>query len=454
MFSNRNRNRNRNTNTNNSFEGITLISSIPNILKNMKLYDLDALNSLITELLDQDISKLSFISSIDLQIDDTILQDPYSWYLKKNPNFSPIKEINLVVPEYKYIIMNMVKDLIYILINQKMYKHDINRILSLKNKHNIKQMTTKSKQIHAKISVNMQIKPLINYYFTNSKTRNSKTRNSKTRNSNNQFIHNNKSILHNTRRISLIITYIMDTLQLINKLLVNNYDYKIFIVILYNYLIIFTAGTKDNMKNNNILKESLKTLDMLLATTETPFIILPTIKQLKIEKILTLMTAPILNFRLSNRIKDIHGGYNIPIEELEHDIVNHGNRTHKINEYLNTKNHNQNKISEIYENRFNTINKIEPLFKNEIYLCIFFNIFHEHGFQDDNLTLDALDKSFTHFYNYINKDTTKMSVSIINNSCNLKLGIEVFNDNITKLYNEIFKNSKFSELLRLNNQNI
>ena len=47
-----------------------------------------------------------------------------------------------------------------------------------------------------------------------------------------------------------------------------------------------------------------------------------------------------------------------------------------------------------------------------------------------------------------------MSVSIINNSCNLKLGIEVFNDNITKLYNEIFKNSKFSKLLRLNNQNI
>ena len=228
--------------------------------------------------------------------------------------------------------------------------------------------------------------------------------------------------------------------------------------------------------NERLFNESINTLNYLRSTINTPFIILPTSKQLNMKKILTLMSSPILNFRLSNRLKNIHGSYGNPITEIHHDIIFHSNKTHYINKYINKLNLKMNNkinnkelkniltnypekdyeqehynvnteltevlFKDIYKNRFDTINKIKPLFNEPKYSCIFFNIFHEKGFQDDNLTLSALIKSFDIFKRFIEDydDLTSDKNSLLKLytiDCDLDLFSNV--SNFIQIFNELHK---------------
>jgi hypothetical protein len=64
---------------------------------------------------------------------------------------------------------------------------------------------------------------------------------------------------------------------------------------------------------------------------ETPFLIFPTYAQISYNYVLFLMAAPIINFRLVNRKRAIHGSMGNSFDELEHDVMEHGNDTHRIN---------------------------------------------------------------------------------------------------------------------------
>jgi branched-subunit amino acid transport protein AzlD len=115
-----------------------------------------------------------------------------------------------------------------------------------------------------------------------------------------------------------IITCLLD----IQKLIIKGYNYIEFIDCIIKYITIFSGNILDRECSQNIgMLEKLKT---------TPFIIFPTIYQINIKKVMKTLCAPILNFRLSNKIILIHNNIFHPCKELEHDLRFHCNLTHNI----------------------------------------------------------------------------------------------------------------------------
>jgi hypothetical protein len=106
----------------------------------------------------------------------------------------------------------------------------------------------------------------------------------------------------------------------------NNYIYKDVFEIIMNYILWLSARSKPDIefKPEELLKHSAK-------FKNTPFLIFPTYAQISFNYIINLIAAPIINFRLVNRKRTLHGLMGAAFVEFDHDILGHGGHTHCIN---------------------------------------------------------------------------------------------------------------------------
>jgi hypothetical protein len=51
------------------------------------------------------------------------------------------------------------------------------------------------------------------------------------------------------------------------------------------------------------------------------------------QTVVALISAPIINFRISNRSRAVHGRYSTPMFDVYHDVDFHASKTHKFNSF-------------------------------------------------------------------------------------------------------------------------
>ena len=206
------------------------------------------------------------------------LDNLYDWYLTKNPEFKPVNTegLNIIVPEFKFLISVMAKDLLIL--------HHTNKY---PQKHETNTNNSKKYKNHPSYEYKMKSIEL----FSKLETDNSKS---------------------------------MKVLTLINEF-IKTYSYLEFLVILRHYLLLFTIGKLYSEENKNTC-EKITIIDKLM---DKPHILYPTILQISYAKVIYTMQAPVINFRLSNNRKKIHDDFESPMYELVHDVDFHGNLTHK-----------------------------------------------------------------------------------------------------------------------------
>ncbi len=123
-----------------------------------------------------------------------------------------------------------------------------------------------------------------------------------------------------------------NSLKLLKKfesLIAEGYLYTEFIECLIKYLLFFSIGRL--IANSNDLRVSIQYLESL---TKTCFIILPTFEQINFKKILNSCAAPVLKLRLPNTRIYAHTREAGIAFELYHDLLNHSFRTHQITKYI------------------------------------------------------------------------------------------------------------------------
>ena len=377
----------------------------------------------------------------DITIVD-IIKNPKSWYETKNPNYQPINDLDIKVPEFKIVIANMVKNLLLILRDNDIpLKNNItkNNILRLETYH-----------------------PLLSIY---SKKNNKKNINTNRNIINNFKLNNNKKKIQKTRIINEVTTLLTNLNTMVN----NGYDYIQFIKCLADYYFLFsygyvnpttinsnkkTKGYNETMNQINHFYSTLKrNIDLIL---NTPFILLPTNVQIDMKKTLELMKVPILNFRLLNYITKIHNIYLLPINDFFHDILNHANLTHR---YLKYKENSQTLESDFNETS-KALDKLNPLydykklnddnvdeFKTKyMNCCIIFYLLHEKGIPKTQLiNLDSikekLNEYITTYQSLLNK-----SLSIGRLVTELRGLYDLIKDYINNIYIE-FKELNTIEII-------
>lgn len=66
---------------------------------------------------------------------------------------------------------------------------------------------------------------------------------------------------------------------------------------------------------------------------DTPFIFFPSYMPINFQTVVALISAPIINFRISNRARAVHGIYSTPLHDVSHDVNIHAVKTHKFNSF-------------------------------------------------------------------------------------------------------------------------
>ena len=245
-----------------------------------------------------------------------ILKNPYDWYINKNPMFKPMHLASIKLPEAKTLITNMVKNLLIFYITEippELNNKKVEESLYLKDQ----KVRTIGKS--RGLSNLNRLHRLSNLKKTKSKKSNESQNNS------NSVKNTEKKIANNTENnafLKSIKESIITCLYKIQLLIIGSYNYIEFINCIIEYITIFSGNILDRECSQNI--------GMLEKLKNTPFIIFPTIYQINIKKVMKTLCAPILNFRLSNKIVLIHSNIFHPCMELEHDLRFHCNLTHNI----------------------------------------------------------------------------------------------------------------------------
>jgi len=219
------------------------------------------------------------------------LDNLLAWYKIKNPGYAPIETVDPEIPEYKYIVASMLKDLI---------------ILALTSHFpNLKKGDIKKKQVNPGDNNRIgNICEITNYELQGSEI-------------------TDKSIL------DVFFTKI-------NRLIESGYKYTLFIDLMIDYLVFFTIGTLDEDEElmQQCFKEfSITTLKQRLL--QFPYIVYPSTIQVSYAKTLYFCQAPVINFRLSNSRNNIHNSFQSPLFEVYHDLYFHAEKT---NDWLKTNN--------------------------------------------------------------------------------------------------------------------
>ena len=121
---------------------------------------------------------------------------------------------------------------------------------------------------------------------------------------------------------------IMNILKKIEKNIIDGYLYVDFIGYLCDYLNLYSGINFDS--NNENVNKCLEYINFLKATLDTPFIIFPTLVQVNFKKVINLMRAPLLNFRIGNNRQKPHDEFHPVCYEIYHDIMFHCDITHNI----------------------------------------------------------------------------------------------------------------------------
>ncbi len=242
---------------------------------------------------------------------ESILESPqkvYEWYVSKNPRFLPIVKQNRIelekmepkikgdngwepvldiepypevkVPEYDFLVMGMVKNLLLIHFNNHM--------------------------------------PQISHQFGKEINNNNNKKSRKLLQSPLE-----KKQHDELKRISLEI------LSHFNKLIIDGYKYTDFLDCLCDYLLFFSIGDL-----NPVSDRIISYINFIKSLKKTCFLVLPTFEQVNFKKILNLSSAPVLNFRLSNSRVFVHENDQILLFEIAHDIEFHCDLTHSIKNYI------------------------------------------------------------------------------------------------------------------------
>lgn len=242
-----------------------------------------------------------------------ILKNPYYWYINKNPMFKPMHLASIKLPEAKTLIKNMIKNLLIFYITEippELNNKKVEESLYLKEQK--VRTIGKSKGLS-------KLNRLSNLKKTKSK------KSSESQNNSNRVKNTEKKTANNTENnafLKSIKELIITCLYNIQLLIIGSYNYIEFINCIIEYITIFSGNILDRECSQNI--------GMLEKLKNTPFIIFPTIYQINIKKVMKTLCAPILNFRLSNKIVLIHSNIFHPCMELEHDLRFHCNLTHNI----------------------------------------------------------------------------------------------------------------------------
>jgi len=213
-----------------------------------------------------------------------------------------------------------------------------------------------------------------------------------------------------------------DLLIQCEKCISKGYKYKDVFELIMNYILWLGKRLKPSITFNPDELDKYKT-----KLSETPFLIFPTYAQISYNYVLFLMDAPIINFRLVNRKRAIHGSMGNSFDELGHDVIFHGNKTHRIN-LLTEKNYetwfaNMSIIISTLYKYFNyeklTIKEITGLGqtnydnlngeqKKQIIAIILFIFLHENAYNNDII-----------YYLYFNSDLNKTkNPTTIEDICN------------------------------------
>ena len=314
---------------------------------------------------------------------DAILSDPYNWYLTttkqgESLKFESIDSKNIFVPNYIAIVMGMVKDLLLVLCMNRMpglNAKDIERRPDITNNGT----HSANESNYNKISKDLSTKQLTDTLKQNAKT----------------------------------------LLQNIEILIKDNIPYVSFTEIVFQYIMFFSMGVlqPDTNKFNTCLYLKQE-YDQIV---NSPYILLPSFKQIDFYKVIDLCKAPIVNFRLINTRRLTHLSYGYPCTEGFHDILFHAKQTH--HNLLSSDN-----LKELFNNRNITFNKIQHLYhypmlseksnitelNNYQNCCILFILIHEIAqgtllfppFYTEPYTIDNLKINLNTFIYLLNFDNT------------------------------------------------
>jgi hypothetical protein len=181
---------------------------------------------------------------------ERIFTSPYEWYVEKNEDFKKLSDTpGLKVPEFRCIITSMAKDLLLIQFLNKVPKPKISKLQNLEIVDNL---------------------------------------------SNSQY----------TERVTEIRSKGYELLKKLEALIRDGYIYQEFLRCLHDYVGFFSYDINNSPKIKDQCKYSMSSL---LEFADKHIIIVPTFFQINYEKVINTMVAPIINFRLSNRRKKIHG---------------------------------------------------------------------------------------------------------------------------------------------------
>lgn len=198
--------------------------------------------------------------------------------LASNEENSTHKEYPVIkVPEYEFLIMGMVKDLLLIQFEEKMPqpKHKIiPKDVNNKDERNSKKLFT-------------------------------------------------TPIREETRILALQLLTELD------KFITSEYVYAEFIDLFCKFMVF--------MANGKIMPHAPKLRAMVAyfkSTLNTCFIILPTFEQINFKKVINICAAPVLNLRVANTRIITHNAELSLTDEMYHDMLVHGFSTHHVTKYI------------------------------------------------------------------------------------------------------------------------
>lgn len=273
-----------------------------------------------------------------------LYENPYAFYISKNPNFIPVNsmEPKMTVPEFQFIIAKIIKDLLVSLFFNKM----------------------------PQLSSNNENAMSIDYQFI-------------------ALDLNHPKDAKDAEIVGKIKETIFSILIKIAKNISEGFIYIDFIDYLCDYINLY-SGIYFYFK-----RDCFQYIEDFKQILNTPFIILPTFVQIDYKKVLNLIRAPLLNFRLSNSRKKTHNKFTPNCFELFHDILFHCDKTHNLKDYIklnsvlyeknNSKLMSLEEINEKYYNINLFFDKINDLYnyqnrediKKYAFCYILFYIFHE-----------------------------------------------------------------------------
>jgi len=143
---------------------------------------------------------------------------------------------------------------------------------------------------------------------------------------NNSKKNNNMKVKILSKRVSDDLSkYLNDLLAKINACILEDYKYSQILKIIITFVVILSENYNVEEKIEELYANFLN----------IPHILFPTYRAINFQNVVLLISAPIINFRLSNRMRSVHGFFHSPLYDFSHDISFHAKKTHRFTKNTN-----------------------------------------------------------------------------------------------------------------------